>query len=58
MREQGNRHQDHPGLRLFEIGGHEGVTLDERLLIADGGPIALSRYPFEDNLLSTRTAEE
>lgn len=34
-----------------EIGGHEGVKLEDQVLITDSGPIVLSRYPFEEDLL-------
>ena len=35
-----------------EVGGVEGVKLEDQVLITESGPIALSRYPFEDTLLS------
>ena len=35
-----------------EIGGLEGVKLENQVLITDSGPITLSRYPFEENLLN------
>lgn len=35
-----------------EIGGKEGVKLEDQVLITEGGPIVLSRYPFEDDLLT------
>ena len=35
-----------------EIGGREGVKLEDQCLIAEKGPIVLSRYPFEHDLLS------
>ena len=35
-----------------EIGGTEGVKLENQCLITESGPIVLSRYPFEDDLLS------
>ncbi len=34
-----------------EIGGREGVKLEDQVLITDAGPIVLSRYPFEEDLL-------
>ena len=34
-----------------EIGGREGVKLENQCLIAESGPIVLSRYPFEEDLL-------
>ena len=34
-----------------EIGGAEGVKLENQCLITESGPIVLSRYPFEDDLL-------
>ena len=38
-----------------EIGGVEGVKLEDQVLITESGPIALSRYPFEETLLSHET---
>ena len=38
-----------------EIGGREGVKLENQCLITEGGPIVLSRYPFEDDLLHRET---
>ena len=35
-----------------EIGGVEGVKLEDQVLVTESGPIALSRYPFEETLLS------
>jgi Xaa-Pro aminopeptidase len=35
-----------------EVGGSEGVKLEQMLLVADEGPIILSRFPFEDTLLT------
>lgn len=35
-----------------EIGGVEGVKLEDQVLVTDTGPITLSRYPFEDELLT------
>ncbi len=37
---------------IGEIGGVEGVKLEDQVLVTDSGPITLSRYPFEDDLLS------
>ena len=34
-----------------EIGGREGVKLENQLLITESGPINLARYPFEEELL-------
>ncbi len=34
-----------------EIGGREGVKLEDQVLVTDSGPIVLSRYPFEEDLL-------
>ena len=34
-----------------EIGGLEGVKLENQCLVTESGPIVLSRYPFEDELL-------
>ena len=34
-----------------EQGGVEGVKLEDQLVITESGPIVLSRYPFEDDLL-------
>ena len=34
-----------------EIGGAEGVKLEDQVLITDNGHIVLSRYPFEESLL-------
>ncbi len=36
-----------------EVGGIEGVKLEDQCLITESGPITLSRYPFEENLLSS-----
>lgn len=36
---------------IGEIGGVEGVKLEDQCLITNSGPITLSRYPFEENLL-------
>ncbi|MEX0320053.1 MAG: M24 family metallopeptidase [Ruegeria sp.] len=35
-----------------KLGGHEGVKLEDQYLITDTGAVCLSRYPFEDALLS------
>ena len=35
-----------------EVGGAEGVKLEQMLLVADAGPILLSHFPFEEALLS------
>ncbi len=35
-----------------EVGGHEGVKLEQMVLVTEGGPILLSTFPFEDILLS------
>lgn len=34
-----------------EVGGREGVKLENMVLVTETGPIVLSRYPFEDQLL-------
>ncbi len=34
-----------------EVGGKEGVKLEDQCLITESGPITLSRYPFEESLL-------
>ena len=34
------------------VGGSEGVKLEEQLVITDDGPELLSRFPFDDALLS------
>ncbi|WP_420547504.1 M24 family metallopeptidase [Curvivirga sp.] len=34
-----------------QIGGVEGVKLEDQVLITEGGPIVMSTYPFEDSLL-------
>ncbi len=36
---------------IGEVGGIEGVKLEDQVLVTDSGPIVLSRYPFEDSLL-------
>jgi len=35
-----------------EVGGGEGVKLEEMVLVGERGPIPLSRFPFEKTLLS------
>ena len=35
-----------------EVGGSEGVKLENQCLVTESGPIVLSRYPFENELLS------
>ena len=37
---------------IGEIGGVEGVKLEDMVLVTQTGPITLSRYPFEDDLLT------
>ena len=34
-----------------EVGGYEGVKLENMVLVTPSGPITLSRFPFEDDLL-------
>lgn len=34
-----------------EVGGVEGVKLEDMCLVTETGPITLSRYPFEESLL-------
>ena len=34
------------------IGGNEGVKLENMVLVTESGPITLSRYPFEDDLIT------
>ncbi len=34
------------------VGGVEGVKLEDQVLVTDSGPIVLSRYPFEESLLT------
>ena len=36
---------------IGEIGGVEGVKIEDQVLVTGSGPIVLSRYPFEDSLL-------
>ena len=33
------------------LGGREGVKLENMVLVTESGPVVLSRYPFEDDLL-------
>ena len=35
-----------------EVGGHEGVKLEQMVPVTEGGPILLSTFPFEDVLSS------
>jgi Xaa-Pro aminopeptidase len=35
-----------------EIGGIEGVKLEDMVLVTESGPITLSRYPFEEELMT------
>ena len=37
---------------IGEVGGVEGVKIEDQVLVTDSGPIVLSRYPFEDSLLT------
>ena len=34
---------------IGEVGGGEGVKLEEPVLIAEAGPLLLSSYPLEDS---------
>ena len=36
---------------IGEVGGAEGVKLEQQVLITESGAVALSTYPFEDDLL-------
>ncbi len=36
---------------IGEVDGPEGVKLEEDVLITDDGPVMLSRYPFDEQLL-------
>lgn len=38
-----------------EVGGSEGVKHENRCLVTESGPVVLSRYPFEDELLAGTT---
>jgi len=35
-----------------EVGGTEGVKIENQCLVTERGPVVLSRYPFEDELLA------
>ncbi len=35
-----------------EVGGSEGVKLEDQVLVTGKGPVVLSRYPYEESLLS------
>ena len=37
---------------IGEVGGVEGVKLEDQVLVTESGPITLSRYPYEEALLS------
>ncbi|WP_305989571.1 Xaa-Pro peptidase family protein [Roseibium sp. MMSF_3544] len=37
---------------IGEISGVEGIKLEDQVLVTDSGPITLSRYPFEEALLT------
>lgn len=37
---------------IGEIGGVEGVKLEDMVLVTESGPITLSRYPFEEELMT------
>ena len=37
---------------IGEVGGVEGVKLEDQVLVTDSGPVTLSRYPFEEDLLT------
>ena len=37
---------------MGEVGGDEGVKLEQQVLITESGTELLSDYPFEDELLS------
>jgi Xaa-Pro aminopeptidase len=39
---------------IGEKGGSEGVKLEEEVLVTEKGPVLLSRFPFEEELLETR----
>ena len=36
---------------IGEVGGKEGVKLEDQVLVTDSGPVTLSRYPYEEDLL-------
>ena len=33
------------------VGGPEGVKLEQQVLVTESGPIVLSKFPFEEDLL-------
>ena len=35
-----------------EVGGREGVKLEEQVLVTENGPERLSAYPFDERLLA------
>jgi len=37
---------------IGEKGGPEGVKLEEEVLVTEKGPVILSRYPYDDELLT------
>ena len=37
---------------IGQVGGVEGVKLEDQVLVTDSGPITLSRYPFEEDLMA------
>jgi Xaa-Pro aminopeptidase len=39
---------------IGEVGGHEGVKLEQQVLITDTGIELLSSFPFEDDLMPSR----
>ena len=36
---------------IGDVGGPDGVKLEQQVLITEAGPELLSRYPFEDDFL-------
>jgi len=38
---------------IGKVGGVEGVKLEDQVLVTESGPVTLSRYPFEETLLTT-----
>ena len=36
---------------IGEKGGSEGVKLEEEVLVTEEGPVVLSRYPYDEDLL-------
>jgi Xaa-Pro aminopeptidase len=38
---------------IGEKGGAEGVKLEEEILVTENGPVLISRFPYEDELLGT-----